>query len=97
MRRTLRCRAGIIQVPPRGVSFDGRTYSRPTSPQSRHRTRNARRSEPLPWLIHSPSGSTRHASQAVGRELVVMGVQAGEGAEVDHGARVLLGEAQVMS
>jgi len=51
------------------------------------------RSDPVPWLTHSPSGNTRIAARAMGRERVVVGVQAGEGADVDHGATVALGQA----
>jgi len=35
--------------------------------------------------------------RAVGRELVVVGVQAREGAEVDHGARIRTRQAQAVS
>jgi len=57
----------------------------PRSPQSRHRTFSGRRSDPLPWLTHSPSGNTRIAARAVGRELVVVFMESGDAAEVDHG------------
>lgn len=54
---------GATHPPGERAGIGGRTCNWPTSPQSRQRTRKGRRSEPLPWLTHSPSGYTRHASQ----------------------------------
>ena len=55
----------IHPTEPGCVGTGGLTCSCPTSPHSRHRTRRGRRSDPFPWLTHSPSG-TRATHRSAG-------------------------------